>query len=271
VRTLRELFVLVLLFAAVGAGVFAVWSCWPRSCASSTGAQAEDTSLLARAEGRMRELIREQVVLDANRDPLVTQVTDGIQQRLARALGRAPYPIEVFVVDSTTVNAVCLPGGIILVYSGLIRRLQAPEELAAILAHESEHAVHRDAMQALKREMGISLLLSLAGGRQDALAGRLLKQMMSSGFSREQETSADQGALQALGASGIDPRALAQALRHIQPEPGDDLKLLQYLNTHPATGERIERAEAAAAVWTGKARPLDVRWTEFKGRFQFIR
>jgi predicted Zn-dependent protease len=116
------------------------------------------------------------------------------------------------------------------------------------------------------------VLLNLARGRQDALAGRLLKRMIGTGFSRQQELLADKDALKALGASGIDPAALARALRHMQPADGEDLRTLRYVSKHhPAVDERVKLAEAAAAAWTGKARPLEVQWSEFGARFQFIR
>jgi beta-barrel assembly-enhancing protease len=271
VRILRELLLLVLLTAGVGGAVFAVWYWWPASHANEAGAQQHDKSLLRRAEDSFREQIREQVSLDAVRDPEVNQVTSAVQERLAAAVGRAPYPIEIFVIDSATVNAVCLPGSIIVVYSGLIRRLQAPEELAAILAHESAHAVHGDAMQALKREVGLAALLSLVGGGQDALTGRVLQRLISTGFSRQQEAAADEDALRVLAASGIDPGALARALRHMKPAVGEDVRLLQYVSTHPGLDDRIKLAEAASANWDGKVLPIQVDWAAFKARFRFLR
>ncbi|MBN1605120.1 MAG: M48 family metallopeptidase [Polyangiaceae bacterium] len=270
-RILRELLLLVLLTAGVGAGVFAVWYWWPASSSNDAQTRQHEKSLLGRAEDTFREHVREQVSLDAVRDPEVTQVTSAIQARLAPSVGHAPYAIEIFVVDSATVNAVCLPGAIIVVYSGLIRRLESPEELAAILAHESAHAVHRDAMQALKREVGMAALLSLMGGGQDALTGRLLQRLISTGFSRQQELAADKDALRVLGASGIDPGALAQALRHIKPAAGEDLRVLQYVSTHPGLDERVQLAEAAAADWDGKVLPLQLDWAAFKARFRFLR
>lgn len=271
VRVLRELALLVVLFAVVGGGVYATWRFWPNHHGGKAGTSHDDSVLLVGAEGKLRELVRREVTLDAVRDPAVTDVIRRIQDRLQLATGKLPYPIEIYVIDSPTINAVCLPGGIIIVYSGLIRRLEAPEELAAILAHESAHAIHRDSMHALERELGIAAIFTLAGGRSDALTVRLLRRLIGSGFSRQQESDADHEAERVLGVSDIDPGMLAEALRHIRQVDGDDPAVLQYLSTHPDIDSRIKTSEAISAAWKGKPRPIEVDWKQFRSQFRLLK
>ena len=271
VRILRELALLIVLFAVVGGGVYAAWRFWPSHHGGKPGASHDDTALLVGTEGRLRELVRKEVILDAVSDASVTEVVRKIQGRLQIATAKVPYPIEIYVVDSPTINAVCLPGGIIVVYSGLMRRLEAPEELAAILAHESAHAIHHDSMHALERELGIAAILTLAGGRSDALTTRLLRRLIGSGFSRQQESDADHEAERVLGASDIDPGMLAEALRHIRQVDSDDHAVLQYLSTHPDIDTRIKTSEAISAAWKGKARPLEVDWKQFRAQFRMLK
>ena len=164
VRILRELLLLLSLYAGIGLGVYGVWRLWPESKTKRRARRRTDTSLLDRTEGKLRGLLRQEVTADANDEPVVKEGLRKLQERLNPALGKLSFPLEVYVIDSGTVNAVCLPGNIILVYSGLLRRLQSPEELAAILAHETAHAMHRDPMQALKRELGLAALFAMVGG-----------------------------------------------------------------------------------------------------------
>jgi predicted Zn-dependent protease len=259
------------LYAGVALGVYGVWRLWPASKTQKESAAKDETSLMHRTEGKLRELLHREVTADANDDPVVKAGLRKIQERLSPALGAPSYPIESYVIDSSTVNAVCLPGNIVLVYSGLLRRLESPEELAAILAHEIAHAVHRDPMQALKRELGLAALFAMVGGRGDGVTGRLVHRLVSSGFSRQQELAADEEALRVLAASDIDPKALGDALRRIRGEKDEDPAVLQYISTHPGFDERVQLSEKTSANWPGKPRPIDLDWKQFKAQFRVLR
>jgi len=271
VRIFREVLLLLSLFAGVALGVYGVWRLWPASKTHKDESAQDESSLMHRTEGKLRELLHREVTADANDEAAVKAGLRKVQDRLSPALGALSYPVESYVIDSSTVNAVCLPGNMILVYSGLLRRLESPEELAAILAHEIAHAVHRDPMQALKRELGLAALFAMVGGRGDGVSGRLIRRLVSSGFSRQQELAADEEALRVLAASDIDPKALADALRRIRGEKEDDPAVLQYISTHPGFDERVQLSEQASANWPGKARPLDLDWKQFRAQFRVIR
>ena len=270
VRLFREVLLLLALFAGIALGVYGVWRLWP---ASKTHKSAQDdTSLMHRTEGKLRELMHREVTADANEEAAVKAGLRKVQDRLGPALGTLAFPVESYVIDSSTVNAVCLPGNIVLVYSGLLRRLQSPEELAAILAHEIAHAMHQDPMQALKRELGLAALFGMVGGgRGDGVTGRLMHRLVSNGFSRQQELSADEEALRVLAASDIDPKALGDALRRIRGEKDEDPAVLQYISTHPGFDERIQLSEQASANWPGKPRPIDLDWKQFRAQFRVLR
>jgi predicted Zn-dependent protease len=271
VRILRELLLLLLIMALVAIAVFAGWHFWPKASTCKSAATRGNSSLLRSTEGRLRDMVRREVTLDAMREPAVTDGMNRIQARIANAAGTPQQPIEVYVLDSPTINAVSLPGGIIIVYSGLIRLLQAPEELAAILAHEMAHAMHQDAMHTLEREIGLAALFTLASGRSDALTTRLLRRLIRSGFSRQQELDADNEAARILGESDIDPGALAESLRRIQQLKGSDPAILQYVGTHPDLEFRIKVAETKSAAWAGRARPIDIDWEKFRAQFRLLK
>ncbi|MDX7324874.1 M48 family metalloprotease, partial [Providencia rettgeri] len=65
--------------------------------------------------------------------------------------------LEVDVVKLPMVNAVTLPGGRIVVFDGLIRAAKSPDEVAGVVAHEIGHVRHRDVMEGLLRQFGLSV------------------------------------------------------------------------------------------------------------------
>mgnify|MGYP001072453974 CR=1 FL=1 len=77
-----------------------------------------------------RQVAREGTVVD---EPVVAAAFAAMLARLGPGLGTLPLDPEVIVIDSPAVNAAALPGGIICVYTGLIRTLETPEQMAAVL------------------------------------------------------------------------------------------------------------------------------------------
>jgi predicted Zn-dependent protease len=270
VRALRELLLLLGIMAFIAVGVFAVWHWWPKHRGTPTSASNDGNLIASRTEARIGDLLRREVAADALRDPGVVDAMRRIQDRITPSTGKVTPAIQIYVIDSPTVNAVCLPGGLIVVYSGLIRRMESAEELAAVIAHETAHAIHHDSMRALERELGMAAILTLAGGRSDALTTRLLRRLVSSGFSRQQEQDADKEATRMLAAADIDPAALAESLRHMRQDDSNDPGVLQYVSTHPDIDTRIKTAEAVSAAWKGKPRPIEVDWKQFRSQFRLL-
>lgn len=252
----------------IGAGSYGLWHWWQRQPSPQAEHTTSDSLILHHAEGRIRELVRREIQTDSLHSSTVTGPMKQLLQRLVPSPNAASFPIEVFVVDSPTVNAVSLPGGLIVIYTGLIQRMQSPEQLEAVLAHEVAHATHQDPMHALEREMGIAALLTIAGGRSDAVTMRLIRRLISSGYSRKQEADADKEAIRLLTTTDIDPAALAESLRRIRKEGSPDNSLLQYLSTHPDIDERIKLVEGAAVAWKGRARAIDLDWQQFAAQFK---
>ncbi len=207
----------------------------------------------------LRQVKAEEKVIEA---PQVTKALAVIEARLLPPVGRLPYDLQVLVVDSPRVNAVTMPGGLIVVYSGLARRMQSPEEMAAILAHELGHVVHRDSLALIARQLGLSVLIAiLTGGRGQNLAQDALRTLVTRHYSREAEDSADAFAEELLPRAGVDPAAFADALEVLKKaEGGEAPALLQYLDPHSAIDQRIERARAAAKPAGFKALPIRVDW-----------
>jgi Zn-dependent protease with chaperone function len=155
--------------------------------------------------------------------------------RLVARLHPDGPPVRVAVVDLPIVNAVTLPGRQVILFRGLLDQAQSPDEVAGVLAHEFGHVEHRDAMVALLRGYGLSLLLGGVDG------GAITQTLISNRYSRDDERAADAAGLAALERARVSPRGIAalfDRLGKIEPSGAGMDKLFTLLSTHPLPAER---------------------------------
>lgn len=181
-----------------------------------------------------------------------------IVARLREVMPGQPYNFRVQVVRQKEVNALAAPGGHIVVFSGLVRRMETPEQLAAVLAHEMQHVVQRHSVKGMVRALGLQAALMLLVG-DVGLLGDLAGNLTALHFMRGDEQSADDVALETLMRAGIAPEAMRQAFRNLEREErGTTPAVFKYLSSHPPLGERMERVGTMAGGWKGPERKLDV-------------
>ncbi|SHM46390.1 Peptidase family M48 [Chitinophaga jiangningensis] len=148
--------------------------------------------------------------------------------------------ITFAVVASETENAYALPGGYIVVYDGLLRKLNTKEELAALLAHEVSHIRFRHSTRKLCKQLGASLVLDVFFGGMGASSVLLSNAdaLHSLSYSRQFEKEADLEGLALLQANKIDQLGMVQLMQVLSAIP-HKLKIPDFLSTHPLTKERI--------------------------------
>jgi len=197
---------------------------------------------ISTVELRLKDLIRAAIVEQDSilSTELLNNALDSILRRLLEAQDPIPYEVEVLILDSPVVNAVAFPGGLIVVYSGLIEKMERAEELAAVLAHELGHVVNRDSMKPLSRQMALSVFFSLLGGSQaKVFVQRILREVVNIQFSKNVEARADAFALELLIQARIDPIHFAEALEHLSEDRKNPV-YLKYIDGHPEIETRIE-------------------------------
>tara|TARA_R110002049_G_scaffold111854_7_gene261191 strand:+ start:3423 stop:4235 length:813 start_codon:yes stop_codon:yes gene_type:complete len=161
---------------------------------------------------------------------------------------------EVNVEKNDQLNAYCMPGGKIMVYSGLVEKIDATDdELAAVIGHEIAHALRehgRERMsQAYVQQYGIQALAALAG---DGITGALATQGAQLGTqlffslpnSREQEREADRIGLELAARAGYNPNAAVTLWQKMTAE--NPAAPPEFLSTHPASQNRINDLQALA-------------------------
>ncbi len=156
--------------------------------------------------------------------------------KLAKRIDPGGLPVTVRVVNVNMVNAVALPGGTILIFNGLLRGAQSPDEVAGVLGHEMGHVRNRDAMQSLVRQLGLSVILGGFNGN----VGNNMNALLSASYSRGAEAAADGYSIRALRHAQVSPRGTAAFFDRLSKYdvPGATDEAFSYLQSHPASKTR---------------------------------
>jgi len=202
-----------------------------------------------------------QVLADArkknqlNQDPAQVARVRAIANRLipSTAAFRADAPgwkWEVNVITAQEVNAWCMPGGKIAVYTGLISSLKiTDEELAAVMGHEIGHALREHgrerASEQMTEQLGVQVLSVLTGiNLETQLTDIILNVTLSLPHSRTQETEADRIGVELAARSGYDPRAAVSLWQKMGKLGGG--KPPEWLSTHPSDQTRTRDVQSYA-------------------------
>lgn len=250
---LRDLLILL--------GVFAlVW------LAASLFHYPDDPQLLSiEKEERLGEAYVDLILLnpmfrEAENETIDSAVTI-IGDRLQAGLKQSDYHYRFVVFENKMINAFTVPGGNILISTGLIAFCDSPEELAAVMAHEMGHVEERHVLSRLIKELGIDILTS---GDQYVL-GEVTGRLTSSSFDRKQEEAADSFAAELLEHSSIEPRTLATLFRKLEKELDNELmKHFEIISTHPNFSSRVKEALLYEPGDDFEARSMDLDWDRIK-------
>lgn len=162
-----------------------------------------------------------------------------------------PPRIQVFAIDAKLVNAFALPGGYIVITSGLINAAASAEEVAGVVSHEIGHTYHQHPTQAIYRTTAVSLLVSAIIGDFSGgiLATGIAEWALNSSYTRDAEREADRFAIERLNATNIDGRGLLRFFEALDKESENRTEkkgFLDLLSTHPRTEDRISYIRNAA-------------------------
>lgn len=163
-------------------------------------------------------------------------LTDNLRARCAPL----PYDIRVLVTENETANALALPGGAIIVFSGLLETMSSENELTFVLAHELGHFHHRDHLRVMGRSLVFMAFSALIFGA-DSNVGDLLARSVGItelGFSRMQETRADEFGVAAVNCFYGHVAGATDFFEKMRVAE-DPMHFGQYFSSHPEVGERI--------------------------------
>lgn len=156
---------------------------------------------------------------------------------------------DVNLINSSELNAFCMPGGKIIFYSGLIRQLNlTDEEIAVVMGHEISHALREHSReqlsQALAAQPAIGLGTALLGFGQGSadIAGVAYQSLIATRFSRTDENEADRMGLELSARAGYDPHAgITFWQKMLKANSGASPPV--FLSTHPTGASRVKQIE----------------------------
>jgi predicted Zn-dependent protease len=173
------------------------------------------------------------------------------------------YQYQWHVAESPEINAFALPGGRVVVFTGLIRAADSAEEVAGVLAHEASHVELRHSLKNMIHALGWRAVLAIAlGDVSGGVWANMAAELGNLKYGRDLESEADRNGLLALRQAGIAPQGLQSFFQKLRAQEGTNIALL---SSHPATAERVDeigKLIADAGPYT--VRPLEYDWQAVK-------
>lgn len=180
------------------------------------------------------------------------------------------YDFEIHLLKDSTANAFALPGGHIIILTGLIEQSDEPEELLGVLAHEMAHVTQRHSLKQIISELSGQILFSiLTSGAGDLVytIGDNARGLLARDYSRKQETEADEVGFMYLIEANIDPHGLVSFFEKLSSLEGH-LRggFINLLSTHPTSDKRIKNLNNKLKTFRGGFDTIDFSYTAFKDR-----
>ncbi len=219
-----------------------------------------DYQLLAMSEREYKRFLsKHKLCTDPAKVAMVRRVGSRISEAVERFLAERGqidrikgYDWEFNLVCGKEINAFCMPGGKVVVYSGLLPVAKDENGLAVVLGHEIAHAVANHAAERLSQALLLQLggdVLSMVTGSYNPATRRLLMQLYGLGanvgvllpYSRTQEYEADHLGLIFMAMAGYDPRGALTFWKRMMAVSKNKPRPPQILSTHPADRARLQR------------------------------
>jgi len=209
-------------------------------------------------ESAYRDFLSHQEVMKEG--PAVTALGE-MMHRLTEQIPNNPYKFDVTVVKSDVVNAFALPGGYVVVFTGLMKKAESGEEVAGVLSHELNHVLQRHGLERIVKSLGLLTVAAIVLGNQQGLVGMMKQlgvELLTLKFGREQETEADLTGLQLLQRARINPSGMIRFFERLSEK---DEGRIEWLSTHPMSTARAERLKAELAALPKKSpEPFTFDW-----------
>jgi predicted Zn-dependent protease len=190
-----------------------------------------------------------------NKDPAMLKRVNAISQRLITqtAIFREDaldWNWEINVIDSEQLNAFCMPGGKIMVYSGLINNIAlSDQEIAIVIGHEIAHALREHSREQVSQAMAAKAAIDLGasllglGAATSSMASSGYQALVASKFSRSDESESDRIGLELAARAGFDPRAGVTLWEKMIAASGGNAPS-EFLSSHPAGARRVKQIES---------------------------
>ncbi|MGK0289905.1 MAG: putative Zn-dependent protease [bacterium] len=220
-------------------------------------------------EVKIGKMIVSQILVSKKviRDPKLLAQLKKITQPIVKSVQPSPYPFKFHIIQDPTLNAFAVPGGNIVIHSGLLLEAGRSEELAGVLAHEIAHITRKHSLRNILSTAGTFLILQTFLGDFTGLIGVVAEgggYLLRQKYSRDYEREADQFGWKYLEKANINPSGMIDFFKRVLQKEKEltkkssiakATKSLSFLGTHPQTKKRIDR--------------LTSKWNEMKNKTGF--
>lgn len=269
------------LFGVVGAIVFAIVGLFlARDRLVRAAAAAVPVDWEIKAGDKLFEQIvaTKRLVNDSNINAQLQLITDP----LVAGIRDNRYPFKFHIVEDATLNAFAMPGGNVVIHSGLLMAADSPEEIAGVLGHEIAHVTQRHSIRSILSSAGLFLVVQTLLGDVSGMVAVLANNsafLLNRKFSRDFEREADNRGWDYLLAADIRPEGMITFFQKMEAEEKRmrekmkeatsidvDPGALEILSTHPATEERMKNLQAKWDELKQKTgyRTFDLNYAGFK-------
>ena len=178
----------------------------------------------------------------------ITKAVDKYGKKIG--IDSSRFSWEINVVEDKTVNAWCMPGGKIVVYTGLLELADTDDKLAVVIGHEIAHAVAKHGAERMTQQLavaGTAIAVNQAVKDESERNQQAFMTAFALGtqvgvllpFSRKHEYEADEIGLLLSTLAGFDPEAAIDFWVSMSEKSGGNE--IDFLSTHPADSKRIAR------------------------------
>ncbi|MBU3607078.1 M48 family metallopeptidase [Polynucleobacter sp. AP-Mumm-500A-B3] len=157
---------------------------------------------------------------------------------------------QLTLINASTLNATCAPGGKITFYTGLVEQLNlTDDEIAAIMGHEIAHALREHGRERLSQAMAQSAVTNIAMaaagsyGSAISVANQAAQYVLVLPNSRQNESEADAIGLELAARAGYNPQAAISVWKKMMKATSGKTSP-EFLSTHPSGETRIEQLSA---------------------------
>ncbi|MCW3789666.1 M48 family metallopeptidase [Plebeiibacterium sediminum] len=209
---------------------------------------------------------------EENTDDYIINAIDSIITKICLKNSIDRYKIKLHILDKNEVNAFALPNGHLIIYSGLIIASDNQEELSGVLCHEIAHIENNHVMKKLIKEVGLSVLISMATGDTGSNIIKETARMISStAFDRKLEKEADIKAVEYLINANLNPEPFGNFLYKISEKEEDSNDNLEWFKTHPNTKERAKyiTEHSKNKYFNHELAISEKTWYDLQVRFQY--
>ena len=193
------------------------------------------------AEDKIGDIIWDEIEQneDVIYDDSIVSTLDSLLLPLCKANDIDRDSLKVHVVKNSQVNAFAMPDNHLVVYSGLIEASKSEQALLGVLGHEMAHIEKNHVMKKLSKEIGFSVLVSMATGANGSQIAEVLNTLTSSAYDRSLEREADMESVRYMLKANIDPRPFADFMYDLSLD-NEMHKYTYLITTHPEAEDRAK-------------------------------